>query len=194
MTELDSKTFDISAALTGRSYPEDVVAVYLDEAVGYEIYKNEIELRRLSILGKSDEYQELDKETDELKDQIAHSRLEFHIRGLPRKVARDLEKKVTTKYPVQTNPLNGEEIFNQDREEYRNNLVWAAFINRIVDANGAEFVAPGPSTIEEIRNYAPAAALEAIDTAIVQLTQGAKSGFETAAKDADFLSAASAEA
>lgn len=194
MTELDAKTFDIRAVLAGRSYPEDEVAVYFDEAAGYDIGKNELEIRKLAMLGRVDEHDALETENNELKAKLADSRYVFSLRGVPRKLVKDIEAKALKKYPIEYNLLNNKPLPSDEREEYRENLVWSAVVTKITDPDGAVFGAPGPETIAQIRDYAPHTALVKISDAIVALTEGAKSGFEKAAQDADFLSGASTSA
>lgn len=182
-------TFDISAVLMGRGYPESEVPFYLDEATAVEVHRAELKLSHLGRLMKDDEYAEQEKVLAALTEKLRSQRYVYHLRGVPNKVRQDVLKQAFAKYPKKPDAfgLPGMDD-NDDRDQFYTNLLWHAMTVKIVAPDGNVQVNPSVEVIEQFRGYAPQAALTAIDAAIQELSSGAKAGFEAAAQDPDFLS------
>lgn len=187
----DFATFDIGEVLAGRGYPETEVAVYMDEQSGYAVNLINEELTRLSGLGLVEEYAELEAKFNTMLADLNGSRYVFTLKGTPRKVKADIVRSVLAEYPEKKDFLGRVED-NPEREEKYANLLWASHVARITAPNGAVSV-PTYDNIVQFRDYAPIAAIEAIETGITELTSGAKAGFEAAARNTDFLSEPSQE-
>lgn len=179
--------FDINAVLQGRNYPEVEVDFYIDEASALTLSRIEKELNRLAILGRTEEHDALEPKGQELRKALASARYVYHLRGVPQKVRQDIYKKAYEKYPREQNFVGVEEE-NPERDQYYTSLLWQAMTVKIVAPNGAVQVNPSLETIQQFRDYAPLAALNAIDAGIQELSAGVKAGFEAAAQDTDFLS------
>lgn len=182
-------TFDIAQVLMGRGYPETEVPFYLDEATAVEISRAEKNLTHLGLLQKDTEYAAEEKRLAELKEKLRKDQFTYHLRGVPNKTRQDVLKKAFEKYPKKIDAFGlGGIDENDERDQFYTNLLWQAMTVKIVSPDGQVQVHPTLEVIEQFRDYAPAAALSAIDDAIQELSVGAKAGFEAASRDADFLS------
>lgn len=186
-TELDFETFDLAEVLAGRGYPEKEVSVYFDEQVGYAIH----EFRQRMRLLESDEYASAEKELAALVESLNDQRYTFTLRGVPMQVQSDIFKRAKAQFEPKKKSGT---IDNDEVVEHYTNLLWAAYIVKITSPSGAVQTSPGEDAVALIRAKAPAAAIAAIQEGISELAEGTKSGFEYAAKSADFLSGASREA
>lgn len=188
VNDLDPQNFDIIDAITGRSYPEITVPVYFDEALAYSISQYQEKLVKIPA-GK--EYDAAVTEFESLVASLNEQKYTFTVRGIPLDVQQNIFKKVKAKF--EPAKKSGKDI-DQDAvaEEYLSNL-WAAHVVKIENPAGGVQV-PSPKTMKAFRAGAPAHAIASIDSAIEALSIGAKSGFERAARDVDFLSGASPEA
>lgn len=153
-------TFSFLDRVTGRNYPTDEVAIYLDEAAGYRIGEIEAELvdaRELqSKLVKTTDKAakaEVTKEIAKLEEQLVankaeaeKSRFVFHLQGISTEAYDKLVDMAQAEFPLEyretRNPLTfaleREVIDNEQREIYFRTLLWSAFIQRVVDGEGNE--------------------------------------------------------
>ena len=186
MSELDPKTFDLAAVLAGQDYPEKIVDVYFNEALAYEV--NELN-NKLSIIGLSetDESKKLQDKFDELVESLKKYRYQFHLKAIPARIKKDIIAEVDSKFPRKFNTIGMQEHDSQ-RDEYFAAVMMEAYIEKIVSPDGAEIVKPSLETIIDFRDNCPTHALVTIENAITQFETFVSSGFELAAKSADFLS------
>lgn len=117
----EEKTFDFLAALEGRSYPEDEVTVFIDEAGLYELHKINEEQK---FIGDPDskEAKALERRKKALTKQVSATAMTFKARGVAPAVSQMLVKKYSEK---------------DDYEGLADELL-AAVLVAVVDANGAE--------------------------------------------------------
>lgn len=179
--------FDIAEALTGRGYPEVEVHFFIDEASAISLGRAEKQLTQLALLGKTEEHDALEKTVEDLKASLRSQRYTYHLRGIPNKIRQDALAKAFEKYPRKRNALGIEEE-DDERDNYYTTLLWQAMTVKIVAPTGAVQVNPPLETIQQIRDFAPVAALDQISQGIQELSNGVRSGFEAAAQDTDFLS------
>lgn len=185
--EPDFKTTDIGAILAGISYPKTVVSVYMDESLGYLIYETDKELQKLSNLGRVEEYNKLEEELDKLRETANKARYEVHLTGVSRKTKKDLLTTVMAEFPTKTDVFGRVES-NFEADEAYANKKWAVHIEKIVAPDGSILAPVLPEDVAFFRDNAPEPALDAIEAAIMELSDGVKSGFEIAAQDPAFLS------
>lgn len=181
----DAKTFDLGQFLAGRGYPEKKVDIFLDEEAGLAIAEANAELTRLSGLGKTDEYEALEKRQQELIASLAERKLTVTVRGIPRKMKRDIFAKVEAEHPSKKDAFGREEL-TVAAMEATDNLLWAAYIVQIETPDGAT-ITPSEKDIVDLRDLAPMADLKAIQQAIAAVDEAGE-GFEIAARNVDFLS------
>lgn len=180
-----AKTFDLGAILAERSYPETTVDIYLDEATGLAITEVNAELNRLSGLGKTKEYNALEKKFQTLLEDLDGRKLTVTVKGIPRKVKSDIIKKVTTENPSKKDAF-GREEFSAEADEALTKLLWQAHIVSVTDPSGAK-ITPSEKDISDLLDLAPTADIKAIDAAIGKV-DAASEGFEAVARGTDFLS------
>lgn len=183
----DAKTFDLGAFLAGVNYPTDKVEVFFAEDVAYALNKVNSAIKRAEILEDADALRELQDKRDDLIEKGVASRLVVHIHGISRRTEKDINAKVLSEYPVETN-LIGAVKANPERTEALANLFWAAYITQIEAPDGSVLTAPGLEDIKRLRDVAPESAIKTIEDAIDGLTSGAKGGFESLAQEHGFLS------
>lgn len=186
MDELNPKTFDLGAVLSGQDYPEKTVDVYFNEALAFEVAKANKELQFLD--GLSDEkFNQAQDKFDALVERLAEHKYVFHLKAIPSRFKKDISKEVDAKHPAKLNPLGMAEP-NRNRDDLFAELMMEAYITKIVAPDGATIVKPGLDTIKNFRQNAPEHALAIIESEIIGFEQDISVGFETAAKSADFLS------
>lgn len=186
MTELDATTFDVADMFSGRAYPKSTVDFYTDRDSAFALDRVNKAITS-ALLNKDEAAQSrLQGEAKDLAKKIAGSKYVLHLTGVSRDNLRAIEKKVDEKYPVDYDFL-GRVKPNNERVEEGENLLWALHIEKIVAPNGAVLIAPTPEQIKIIRDNGSDGEIQKVVQAISEFTDGTKSGFETAAMDADFL-------
>lgn len=179
--------FDIGAVLAGRGYPEVEVPFFLDESAAIALARAEKQLTTLALLGKTEEHDALDKTVADLRASLRSQQYVYHLRGVPNKTRQDILTKAFEKYP-RVKDMFGTEERNDERDLYYTTLLWQAMTVKITAPNGAVQITPSLESIQQFRDFAPTAALDAISAGIQELTTGVKAGFEAAAQETDFLS------
>lgn len=188
--ELDHKTFDLIAVLSGRDYPTTEVKFYLNENLGLEIYRVE-KKRQEALVLSPEEADGLDAEYKELVEKAKSEQYTAQLKSVSEQVRRDVINQVRDKFPVKTNMLGVEEP-NPAGDEMFTKKMWSIYLQSITNPSGA--VTPvTPDIVEAIYNSAPGVVHEAINGGIAELQMGPKAGFESAAKELNFLSDASPE-
>ncbi len=180
MTEQDPTRFDLVAALKGRTYPEDTVTIFLDEAKMYEYAK----------ASRDADHDPMNEEKQELAKKIFNDFKEIAItvtlKSAPRHVVKAVEEEIEEKYPSKFSAFGILEP-NAAREEEFNLRLWSIYIQRMELSDGT-FSVPSPEEIATFRDAAPQVALEVVAKAIDDLFEVTKSGYEQIVKDPDFLS------
>lgn len=178
----DVKTFDLAAALSGRTFPEIVVPVFFDEALQFELNRLDKEIAKT--LGE--EADELSKNREELLEKFKAAVIKVRVKGTPRHIRKATLDKVLEDHPQEYTPF-GVPKPNPEGDEAYANATWALHVVEITGPDGSTLV-PSEADIHAFRNQAPDAAIVAVERAIQELTEGSKSGYETAVQDLDFLS------
>lgn len=173
------KTFNILDAISKRSYPHDVVNVFLDEQLAYDAYalNDEVhELQELSINDKdaAAKLVEVEKKFTEAVDKLEASRIEFHVYGLSEGDREDIYNISVKEFPIEyeesKNPYTGEsvknEVENKDRDKLFTTLLWVAQIRKIVSPDGSVQEGLTKKDVEELRRNLPIASIASINEAI----------------------------
>lgn len=204
-------TFDLIGMLTGRSFPEDDVVIYLDEATAYEIGKldkiqqekvpvsqallnnipkDQIELLTddfIASVSKHDdallaEMEEIDAKKDELRKKLDESKLTIHIKGYPRHQDDTLKAKMVSRYKnIQDNTAQAVAA-----QEYLTLAIWRASIEYIENSSGARIVAPDEATIKRLYDNIPESQKNVLETGIATLREASQEGFESKAQEQVF--------
>ena len=191
--DISFKTFDIADMFAGISYPTEVVPFYTNQGVAYEFHK----LAQESVEAVRDKDETKARDISERRDELVKSaekhRYSVHLRGRSRADRDAVLETVRAKFPVERDFM-GREVPNAEADILYVNKYWALHIEKIVRPDGAVIVAPDEATIKVIRGNSPDSEIAKVEKAIQELTEGAKSGFESLAQEHDFLSSASPEA
>lgn len=185
------ETFDLIAAIEGTTRPTEEVKFLFDERTAQTLANIEDELKRFSLLGKTDEYEALDGVKAELLENLKGSIYTITVRGISRKVKKAILAAVEAKHPDKTNAF-GQAEANYEGIEYYNALKWQAQIEKIVAPDGS--VKNGPLAEEEVTfllDNGPEVSLGKISEAIESLETGPKSGYDQVVQELSFLSAPS---
>jgi len=185
--EITPKTLDLASALAGRTFATDKVDVYLDEETAYEVARLNSEIKRATVLDAKDDLEQFENDLKALTAKGAESRLTFHVTTVPRHVRKAILDSVLKEYPNTTDFL-GRAVTDPEADEIFANRSWATHIRKIVGADGSERVQPDEGDIKIFRDNAPDVAIEAVEKAIQELSEGAKAGVETLIQEHDFLS------
>lgn len=189
--DLNPKTFDLIGALSGRDYPTLDVEIYINEALGFEIYQIEKELKAAELRGLQDEIIEIDAR---LLDRINQTKSEKYVIGLkaiPEKVRRTLIAKNQKDYPDSIDAF-GRTTAHPEADAQFTLQMWGAYIRTVTSPDGTIKLAD-ENDIEALYDNAPLQAQQIISNGIKELQLGSAAGYEQAAKEVDFLSHASPE-
>lgn len=186
---MEEGTFSFAEVAQGRSYPQDTVSIYLDEATAYKIA--ELEDRANSELD-SDVVNKIDAEIAELRIVIEKSKYTFKIHGIPLERRDELleraREQIKPEFDSFKNFVNGRvektEKDSPERDRLYNNMLWAEHITEVVGPDGRVDRNPGIGTAEAIRK-APISQQVVFTRAIQKLVVAADS-FEARIDD-DFL-------
>lgn len=198
MTEpLSVETFSFADVILGRSYPEEVVHLCTDEATAYargkyldEVIEKRGDTAHLMLIGSKqaeakraayqraiDEDPEVKAKVAEFDKKLAAATYEFHIKGISDDLLKELHEKSLADIPVEyerwKNPIDGrqmkEEKPSPERDRHFTNLIWAAYITKIVSPDGRVDVAPGIAAAEAVRRM-PQAQIAKFNEAINKLS------------------------
>lgn len=191
MTEApDYKTFDLEAAISGRTYPEDTVDVFFDENSAYQLTKVGREADRAGMLGEDEKFKALEEKLAALRKKFQNNRYVFRLRGVPSDTTRAITLSEWAKLEeIPEGPGRTEAAVKA--EEAINSKMWAAHIVSITSPDGTVAAGISPEEVEKIILALPDFSKRAVKTAIDQLTEFSSAGYETAISDIDFLSDAS---
>lgn len=180
MSVEDAKTFDLIAALAGRSVPEEKVPIFLDEALMYEYAR----------LTRDSDYDPKNKEKELLRDETLAKFKDLcvtvTVRGVPEHIIEAVRVSVDKEYPPERNAFGVLTPHRQADEEFTVRM-WQAYIPRMETPTG-EALTPNRDDILAFRAGAPRVALIAVKMAIDKLTEDTIKGYEQIVQDPDFLS------
>lgn len=188
MTELDHKTFDLAAVLSGIGFPEHTVTVYLDERVGFEIYRAGEALRNAEIRGNEEALKKIAEELDALKEKRADQAYKVTVRGIPESTRKACDARSRKEFPVEYNFM-GQVTPDPERDDLYNHLLWVDSLVKFESADGSVAVL-NEDLVKQLRNDVGRSVFKTISDAIKELEEGSKKGFETDAQGVDFLSGA----
>ena len=180
--ETTPKTFDLAAALAGRTFPEITVPVFLDEALQFDLARLDKRIARAT----HDEVEALEEERASLLNLFKQFCLKVTVKGAPRHLRKATVEKVLADFPEERDAL-GRVKPNPAADEAFANSTWLLHVVEITAPDGS-VLNPALEDIIAFRNQAPDAAVNAVEAAIQELTSGSKAGYETAVQDIDFLS------
>lgn len=192
--ELSAQTFDIADMFSGIAYPTEVVPFYTNSEIAYEFNKLSREAAdAIARKDGDDTMKSIVERQEALVKKAESNRYEIHLRGQSRDNRQAVLNAVRAEFPAEKDFL-GRETIDPEADEVYINRIWALHIEKIVAPNGSLRVAPDESEIKILRGNSPDSELAKVEKAIQELTEGAKSGFESLAQEHDFLSSASPEA
>lgn len=188
MTELNHRTFDLAAVLSGIGFPENTVTVYLDERVGFEIYKAEQALRQAEIRGNEEALKKIADELDALKTKRSDIAYKVTVRGISEAARKACDTQARAKYPVEYNFM-GQATPEPARDDFYNHLLWNLSLVKFEATDGSVALL-NEDLVTKLRGEAGRTVFSTIVEALKELETGTKSGFEASAQDVDFLSEA----
>lgn len=191
---LNPATFDIADMFAGTAYPETVVPFYTDQKIAYEFHKLAQEAVKALQNEDQDAAKDIAQRQEDLVKAAEEKRFEIHLRGQSRDNRTAVLDSVRAEFPAEVDPLFGREKPNEAADRVYTNRMWALFIEKIVSPDGRIMVAPTEEQVKALRGRSADSELAKVEKAIQELSEGAKSGFESLAQEHDFLSSASPEA
>lgn len=177
------KTFDLAGALSGRTFPEITVPVFLDEAMQFDLSRLDKEIARTV---EPEKVAALEKERSELLTTFKEFALKVLVKGAPRHLRKATVEKITKDFPAKKDAFGRIEADPAADDAFAT-ATWLLHVQRI-DAPDGSVLIPTEEDIINFRNNAPDASITAVELAISELTSGAKAGYESAVQDLDFLS------
>lgn len=187
---LERKKFSFADAIRDRSYPQETVEIYLDEARAFPLLELEgrvaeikFQMDRISVKDEDgrakfdqldSDLKATDKERIKIKKALEPSKYTVTVRGVNAGFVQDVQFKGVAEYPIEyetyTNDLSGqrtkEEIPNPAREMLMMNLIWQGHIIEIQAPDGSVDTLPDIDTISSMRRELPVASRSRIESAI----------------------------
>jgi len=182
--------FKIIDAVKDRAFPESHLDIYLDEALAFLIAELDEamdetgkSMDRKKALSKK-EVDEFEKRRDEILDrknklieEMGGGKYVFHIKGISEGQRQDIFDQTIEKFPMKyeknRNPYTGamekEEISEAERDRYFSDLLWEAYIVKIVSPDGEEQEGISLEEATELRRSLPAASVAKISEGIEKL-------------------------
>lgn len=193
MTEelVNPKTLDLVGVLSGRDYPTLDIEVYFNETLGFAIYEMLKMQRSVEVLGTDEEVKSLHENLKELVEKSESEKYTLTLKAVPEEVYRGIVNKVAEEHPDETDLLGRPKPNPKGDQEFTRN-VWRAYLTKITGPEGNSKIIDA-ADVDALLGKAPATVHAQITGAIKELREGAKAGFEYAAKGIDFLSQASPE-
>lgn len=173
--------FNLADAIKGRAFPEKSVDVYLDAASAMKLEEVNHELQYLADINNVDDYTEVSKTAELLKEKILESKLTFHMRGIGQAKVEEITEEADKLFPRT-------EATAEDPSwvRYYLSALVASNIVKVTDAEGnedsSEFT---PEDLIELRGIMPIDSWEVLIETMQKLTL-ATSYFD-AITDAGFL-------
>ena len=180
--------FNIVELLQGRGYPTQTVEIYLNESAIYNLASEREKLEELiKSLGKrsekeseKNEREKIESAIHEAQEDILASKVFVFLQGVTEGKRDEIYRQATKKYPVEyeaPNPMSGllgkqsERIEKEsaDRDQLFTDLLWQAYIAKVVNADGDEQSEFAYSTIRTMRDSLPLNAMVKINEAIDKL-------------------------
>jgi hypothetical protein len=181
--------FSFTERLKGRNYPQETVIICLDERAGYEIYKLEQKLSRLT---DKEGVKAAEAEIARLREVVKAEIYTVHMEGISPEDYDALVDQAVAQFPYEynevENPFTGakiqEVVTNDARDEYFRKLKWNAFIRKIEDHDGNINI-PDFETIDAFTKQAPLMAQSAVLDAVDKLRMA--TDWMNYIQDEDFL-------
>ena len=178
-------TFSITSVLKDRGYPKMQVVVSVDEESAYEmsLIKQRIEELDESYSKKemppavAKQKEELLQQSEELAEKMRSASFTFHLEGISEGKRMELYKQAKKKYPVEyekdidisTGKMEKTEKESPERDALYTDLLWEAYIRKIVNANGDEQVGVSYSDVRVMRDNMPISSTARLNESIEKL-------------------------
>jgi hypothetical protein len=180
--------FNIVDAIKDRGYPRDEVVIFLDEETAYKasLIQEKISILDLGankkdtaeqIASREEQRDKLIEERDNIAKKLSESKYTFILRGISEgqrdEIFENVGKKIPSQFNVERNPLTGEkektEIENPERDKLFTNMLWAAYIEKIVSPSGEEQIGVSVEDASQLRYSLPLAGVQKINECIEKL-------------------------
>jgi hypothetical protein len=182
--------FKIVDAVKDRAFPELSIDVYLDESVAFMISEldetleeigNSADRKKALTKKEIDDFEkrrnEIIDRKDKLVEEMGGAKYVFHLKGISEGARQDIYDKTVEKFPVKyeknRNPYSGalekDEIDNVDRDRYFSDLLWEAYIVKIVSPDNEEQDGVSLEESTELRRSLPTASVGKISEGIEKL-------------------------
>lgn len=185
--ELTPETFDLAEALSGQTYPKEVVTIPLDREAAQEVLDARRELKAARDEEDDDLIEVAQRKYDEVVARVKKSSLTVTVQSISQDAQKSLQ--ISTQEIVDRKPSKSESEdlnkFNVLRGEEIMTLTWAAYIIDIRNSSGQTTDLSRESIGLLVTGLVDSNA-ELIQNAIKTLDREASQGFEAIAKDLDF--------
>lgn len=179
---------DLIAAIEGTTHPEAEVKFLFDERAANTIAAIDRELQKHLALGKTDEYEALEKVYFKAIEDLKPALHTVTVKSATRKVKKAILAKVEAEFPTKKTALGQIDDSNalEQLERYQI-LTWQSRIVKWESPSGEVLIGPlDEATIAKLIDEAPEASVAAVADAIEELDNGSKAGYEQAIRNLDF--------
>lgn len=166
---MTNKTFDLMGHLSGRTYPEDSIKVYLDEGAMYQLEQLE---DRANLEKDSSKVNDIDEQKKALVETLEETALTFHLRGIPEEVKDAIQ-------------VQADADENKDDELFLDVAAVEAHILYIEDSQGARAEGFNFEAIKSLMKAMPGTERARLTSKVVDLSYSSIS-YERGDVNADF--------
>lgn len=168
---MSDDTFDMRDVLANRKYPTTTQRVWVDEEGFFELAA--LERKAASITESGPELEDVERQIQNLKDELNAGAYTYHLRATSRRAREDMQTEALVQFPIKRDPLGREDEKQAwQRGNLLTELYFAAHVTKVVNPAGAEQV----WTDENRRDLAratlgmlPEYSVKALDAAILAL-------------------------
>jgi len=178
-------TFNIASVLKDRGYPKMQLTLAMDEQSAYEISAIKEKLGSIDLAySKKNKPEDVVKQEEvllgkleELKSKVTESSFTFHLEGISEGKRNELYSQAKKKYPLEyekdiditTGKMQKVEKESFERDSLYTDLLWQAYIKKIVSNNGDEQSGVSYSDVRAMRDNMPISASARINESIEKL-------------------------
>lgn len=164
---LAEEEWDLVEAITERQQPKAKLSVYLNEVASA---RKDALLKRQAKLKAGEELDAVERELEQVEEEIQASKYIIYLTGLPSRMREDIASKAMHEVPLKLDMLGRDDPLNALKRKQRENLLsWVAHIED-VERNGKHRRNWTEEQMEAFMDSLPTAVQNAIDNTIKELT------------------------
>ena len=169
---MEITSFDLRATLAERAFPSTTCRIHLSEKPFFELAA--LERKAADVAEDPAELGLLEKKIEEKEREIEDQAYVIHLRGISNRAAQDINSKALAAVPIKRDLYGREEDeATINRRDVLTELIFAAYMTKIVSPSGAEQVLDDDNRRDVARAFidmAPRRSIQIVDQTIARLS------------------------